>query len=336
MDTLSELIRTTAGLEGRINVLWVGEDLPVQPAVDLYQLLYSKFSGEAGLDFPERWGTEIDVRQEIRRLTEVAQGGAVTVHMLDAADPDSEEAFADVGASDALSAIASEGGGSVYTFGPDLARRRSATEGEGVIAGATGGAMLAGSRNVAPFLGRVASLVEAYYSIGYVRPGEPDDSFRDIDVRVNRPHVTVRTQDRVRSVTAEERLGDVALTRLQLDAGANELGVSLRLGDRRPAEDRRKAKVQDIEVVVPLTSVLTVPVEGGAVSQLMVAIRILDRSGAPSRAQVDRGPVAVPWGADEVRFSLPLMFPDGASRVAVAVRDELSGDLGSAMVPLPE
>ena len=334
LDNLRELIRLTAGLGGRVNVLWVGENLTMQPAVDIYQLLYDKFSGEAELDIPERWGTEIDVLREARELTSLAQGGAITVHFLDAADPDREEGTADIGAPEGLSAVASEGGESVATMGTDLARRRSATEGESFIAGATGGAMLAGSRNIAPYLGRVADLVEAYYSIGYIRPGEPDGELHSIDVRVNRKGVTVRTQERVRTVPAQERLGDVALARLRLDAGANDLGVSLRLGEARAAENRRKATIQDVQVSVPIGSLLMVPIEGGAVAQLMVAIRILDRQGVPSRPQVDRGPVAVPDGAAEVSFTLPLMIPDGAVRAAIAVRDELSGAIGSAVVPL--
>jgi VWFA-related protein len=335
LDNLRELVRAIGGAGGRAAILWVGEDLPLQPAADVYQLLFSKFSGEASLDQPELWGTEIEVIGDARGVSEVAQGGSVAVHFLDAADPDSEEGAADLGASDGLSAIASEGGDSVYSMGPDLARRRSATEAESYIAGATGGGMLAGSRNVSPFLDRLAHMIEAYYSIGYTRPGEPDSELRSVEVRVRRPGVKVRTQSRVRSVVPEERLGDIALARLQLDAGSNALDLSLRLGEQRTADGRRGAVIRDVAISVPVESLVVVPAASGTVAQLMVAVRILNRDGVPSRPQVDRGAVEVPDGAARVEFSLPLLIPEGVSRVAVAVRDELSGEVGSASAPVP-
>lgn len=336
LDHLGELVRTLGGVGGRTTVLWVGEDLPLQPATDLYQLLYARFSGEATLDQPQLWGTEIEVVPNVRNVTEIAQGGAISVSFLDAADPDREEGNADVGAPDILSAVAAEGGNSVSSMGMDLARRRSATEGESFIAGETGGEMLAGSRNLGPFLNRIVNMMETYYSLGYSRPGEPDGKLHDVEVRVQRPHVTVRTQNRVRTVSPDERLADVALARLQLDAGGNDLGVALRLGERRLAEGRRKASVYDVSISVPVRSLVVVPVEGGAVVQLMVAVRILDPNGVASQAQIDRGPVAVPSGASQVEFSLPLMIPNGTSRIAVAVRDELSGGIGSATVQLSD
>jgi hypothetical protein len=336
LEQLRELVRILGGVGGRTTVLWVGEDLPRQPAVDLYELLFDRFSGEVSLDQPAIWGTGIEVQPDLRSVAETAQGGAVTVSFLDAADLDREVGTADIGAPESLSAMAAEGGDSLSSMGIDLARLQSATEGESFLAGETGGETIFGTRILAPFLGRLVDMMESYYSIGYTRDGEPDHEQHRIEVHVRRPGVRVKTQSRVRTASAEERLGDIALARLQLDAGGNDLGVSLRLGNRRPADGRRKAAIYDVAIAVPARSLVIVPVEGGVVAQLALALRILDPNGVPSKPQVDRGPVAVPSGAAQVEFSLPLMIPDGTSRIAIAVRDELSGAIGSAMIDVPD
>ena len=76
-----------------------------------------------------------------------------------------------------------------------------------------GGTALVGTRNVAPYLDRLGTLLEAYYSIGYVRPGEPDGSLHSLKVEVTRPGVTVRAPQKVRNSPRDERLADVALSR---------------------------------------------------------------------------------------------------------------------------
>lgn len=335
LANLGELVRTLAGVEGRTSILWVGQDLPLQPATELYSLLYSRFSGETSLDPPETWGTEAEVVEQVRAVAGLAQGAAIAISFLDAADPDRLAGTADLGATDGLSAVAAEGGERVATMGYDFSGRRTTTEGERYLAGSTGGDVLAGTRNVSPFLDRVVDMMESYYSIGYTRKGEPNHELRDLEVRVRRPGARVRTQERVRSVAADERLGDVALARLQLDAGGNELGLTLGLGTPR-ASDRRRGEQRELAIVLPASSLVTVPVDGGAVAQLAVAIRILDAAGVPSRPQVNRGQVGVPDGAERLEFGLPLLIPGGTRRIAVAVRDQLSGEIGSAAIAVSD
>jgi VWFA-related protein len=325
---LEELLRMLNGIPGRTSVLWVGQDMPLRPGLDLYQLLYDKFNFVAPLEEPAFWGTQQELTREVATLAGVAQTGPLTVHYLDAADRARDMGTADFGAASADSVLMS---GTGLTYGPDFTRIRSATEGSQVMASATGGTALVGTRNVAPYLDRLGTLLEAYYSIGYVRPGEPDGSLHSLKVEVTRPGVTVRAPQKVRNSPRDERLADVALSRLQLDDGVNTVGMQLALGAVQTQQGGRGV-VRDLQVSIPAEGLFLLPVDGGSVGQLMIAIRILDRKGAPSRPQIDEGPITVPDGAADVTFSIPLKIPRGTQRIGVAVRDELSGVEASEVI----
>jgi len=143
----------------------------------------------------------------------------------------------------------------------------------------------------------------------------------------------VNTQQKVRNAPRDERLADVCLSRLQLDDGVNTIGMELTLGEPQ-SQERSRAVVRNLGVKIPAESVTLVPVDGGAVGQLMIAIRVLDRKGVPSRPQIDQGPVTVADGATEVFFQLPLKIPRGTQRIGVAIRDELSGVEASSVLVL--
>jgi hypothetical protein len=201
------------------------------------------------------------------------------------------------------------------------------------MAEATGGGALVGSRNAGPFLDRLGDLLESYYSIGYSRPGAPDGSLHSVKVRVTRPGLRVSAQQKVRNPPPDERLADVALSRLQLDEGVNTIDMAVSLGPPQPAE-RGRGELRSLRVRIPAENMLLVPVEGGLVGEMMIAIRVLDRRGTPSGPQLDQGPVTVPDGATHVAFEIPLLVPTGVRRVAVAVRDQLSGVVASRLIEL--
>lgn len=330
--SLEELLRILNGVPGRTTVLWVGEDVPLKPALDLYRLVYDKFRGVAQLDPPEIWGSEQDLTREVQRLAGVAQTGPVTVHFLDSGDRARDVGGADLGSASAESVLASA---TTLSYGFDPVRIRDVVEGSQYMAEVTGGEALVGTRNVAPYLDRLGNLLDSYYSLGYTRPGAPDGSLHSVKVEVKQPGLSVATQQKVRNSPTEERLGDVALSRLQLDEGVNTIGMELILGAPRPAENARGI-LRSVGVKIPTDAVLLLPVEGGLVGEMMMAVRVLDRKGAPSKPQIDVGPVTVPEGVSHVYFEVPLLIPRGARRIAVAIRDELSGVEASELIVLED
>ncbi len=329
---LEELLRTLNGVPGRTTVLWVGEDMPLKPALDLYRLFYDKFSVVAQIDPPEIWGTEQDLTREVQRLAGVAQTGPVTVYFLDSGDRARNVGGADLGSASAESVMATA---TSLSYGFDPVRIRDVVEGSQYMAEATGGTALVGTRNVAPYLDKVGNLLESYYSIGYTRPGAPDGSLHSVNVTLTRPKLKVATQQKVRNSPRDERLGDVALSRLQLDDGVNTIDMELSLGAPQPT-DKKRGVLRALGVKIPVDTVLMVPVEDGLVGQMMIAIRVLDKKGVPSKAQIDQGPVTVPKGLSHVYFEIPLMIPRGTQRIAVAIRDELSGVEASELIVLDD
>ena len=111
--------------------------------------------------------------------------------------------------------------------------------------------------------------------------------------------------------------------------------MELSLGAPQPA-DKKRGVLRALGVKIPVDTVLMVPVEDGLVGQMMIAIRVLDKKGVPSKAQIDQGPVTVPKGLSHVYFEIPLMIPRGTQRIAVAIRDELSGVEASELIVLDD
>jgi hypothetical protein len=124
---IDRLIRGMTGLPGRKDVLWVTEDLMVQPGLDLYQVYFTKFndwSQKLNLVQPQMWGTEVQLQREFQYIADVSQIAGTVLHLVDASDRDREAASADFDASDPLSKSMTDPRGAGATGGYDFASMR--------------------------------------------------------------------------------------------------------------------------------------------------------------------------------------------------------------------
>jgi VWFA-related protein len=346
LSALERLIRGLNGLPGRKDVLWIGEDLVMQPGVDVYRAFFTKFSSwsrELNLDQPEIWGSELELRREFEYLAAVAQASSVVVHSIDASDRDLEVAAADFRASDQYSHATTDPRGTGATGGYDLAQFRQSNEGSQYMAGATGGSFLGGSRNFDDYFARLADLVGAYYSIGYRRPGPPDGQLHSIAVDVPGKGLQVRTHERIPNPTRDQRLADMAISRLMIGEGTNALDLRLLPGSAEATDDRRF--IQEVAIAIPSNALFVQLQNDLYVGHLSVVLISNDAEGTPTPPRMMEMDMTIP--PDKLNSPtlamarLRLMMEAGATRVAVAVRDEGSGSTASALLevegpPMPE
>jgi VWFA-related protein len=331
LTVTDELLRAVAGIEGRKAVVWVGEDLAMRPLLDVYNVWYSR---SAPLDAvmtvlrPEVWGEELKLDREFKAVAGSAQASGATFFIIDASDRDRELATADFSPPSAVSVFLSEAANTnVWTPGANLAEVRDLSEGAEYMAVATGGVIFENTRDLDRVVDRLADQVSTYYYLGYRRDGPPDGRRHDLKIRVRGDGMRVRHHEQVLDRTTPQRLADLALARLRLDAGSNDLGLDLSLEQPEPSDG--KQFVQPIQLAMPVDRLVLIPDAERHIGQILVAVAVLDEQGNTAPAHLIRLRLAIPserYSADAIAVQkIRLLMREGTQRIAVSVRDEVSG-----------
>ncbi len=334
---MDRLIRGLSGLPGRKDVLWVTEDLMIQPGVDLYNVYFSHFAGaaqELNLDQPEIWGNQLDLIREFQYIAGVSQIANTVLHVVDASDRDREAASADFKSPELSSFDGANQGGTGVTGGYDMSAVRSQGEGSSYLSAATGGLFFGSSRNYDGYLDRLTGLMGAYYSIGYRRPGSPDGKLHDVKVTVNREGLDVWTHERVPNPTLDQVLADMAVSRLLIDEGPNLLALKAMLGPSEPAENDQH--IQEVRIQIPAQNLALVEDGPNQVGTVAVAVVAADGDGNPLPPRLLNLTITLPTArvnSETVAMArLRLMMENDSKNIAVAVRDQGSGSEASTMV----
>ena len=334
---VDRLVRGMSGLAGRKDVVWIGEDIMMRPALDVYQVYHTKFdslSQNYSVDPPEIWSNEFELTRQFKRVAESAQAANTVLHVVDASDRDREMASADFRAPDAQTFMSTNPIGAGASGGYDLSQSLGLTEGSQYLAGATGGSFLGGTRNYEPYFELLGDLVSSYYSIGYRRPGAPDGKFHWIKVEVRGGGLKVRAHERVGNPTLDQRLVDLAVSRLLIDEGPNPIGLRVELGSAEPADDG--TTLQEVAIMIPAGNLDLVAAGDRYVGRLTIVLLATDADGNPTPPRIVRLDLEIPSSqysaAATARSRLRLIMEPESQGLALAVRDEGSGVTASAMV----
>jgi VWFA-related protein len=330
LGVVDELLRALAGIDGRKSVVFVGQDLAIRPAVDIYSVFYSKaaFMGDQfNLVRPEVWGEELTLVREFQALAASAQSSGATFFVIDPSDRDMEMGSADFGSSNALSVFAAEAAGENWTPGADMSEIRGMTEGGHYMALASGGSLFANTRKMENVMDSLSAQVSSYYYIGYFSPKPPDGKRHSVQVKVRGSGLRVRHHQKVLSRTAPQRLADLAYSRLRLDEGDNPLGLELHLEEPEPADAGRL--IQPVQLNLPVANLVLLPDASSYVGQILVAVVVLDGNGFTAPPQLIRLRLRIPtdqYSLDKIATQrVRLLMREGTTRIALSVRDEVSG-----------
>jgi len=307
------------------------------PGLDVYDVFFTKFTNwaqEMNLDHPQLWATELTLEPEFQYIAGASQISGTVLHVVDASDRDREVTATDFGASDVSSQLNANPRGTGSTGGYDFAAVRSLSEGSQYLAGATGGSYFGGTREFDRYFDTLGELLGSYYFIGYRRPVPPDGKVHDVSVRLTRSDLRVRTHERVPNPTADQRLADIASSRLLINEGPNPLELAVSLGPAEPAEGDRY--IQEIRLEIPARNLLLAEDGPDRVGSIAVAVVAGDANGNPLPARLLQLTVRLPAERLTPRTvamaRLRLMVEQASSRLAVAVRDQRSGSEASALV----
>lgn len=339
LGVTDQLLRSLAGIDGRKSVIWIGEDLALRPALDIYSVFYSRampLEGVMTVDRPEIWGERLKLDRQFSVVAANAQAAGATVYIVDASDRDREMAGADYAPSDTISAFLSDSVGTQWSPGANLAEVRQRTEGGEFVAAATGGEAFGNTRDIPRIMNTLTDYVSTYYYLGYRRSSPPDGRRHNIQVKVRPSGLRVRHHEQVLDRTAPQRLADMAMSRLRLDLGDNELDLGVEMEDPEQQDD--ETFILPIQLTMPVANLVLLPDADNHVGQILVAVAVLDDAGDTAPVHLVRLRLRIPSDrmSDGAIASQPLRLKmkRGSRRLAVSVRDEISGIQASVAAPI--
>jgi VWFA-related protein len=250
----------------------------------------------------------LDLSDELRTLTAIANSQRVTLYGVSSARPDSRSA-----ADGRVAAIAS------IAYDDHHSREESLRR----MAEDTGGLAIGADANIDTFLDRVMADPASFYSLGYVSPHGGDSGYHRIKVKIARKGVELRHRtgyiDRARDV----RIGDVIAGALLFGSGENPHRVELEVLSQSAAENGQVAVT--IGVSLPMAEIQLAPIEGRHEAKLELYVQSRDSRGRFAPLRLVDLTVAVPndqlaaakgklYGAH-----LPLVLSKGTQTIAVGI-----------------
>ena len=331
---LETIVRGTAGLNGRRDVVWIGEDLFIKPGIDSYGAffeVFQRYSSKVNIEHPEIWAGENELSQQFEAIARMCQGMGATVHVLDASDRNryAQENEITKGWNSGVTPFPL-GDQRNMTFRQDGARAQNLIEGGRFLASATGGASLSGSRDVDEFFDLLGAIIGGTYWLGYSPPGGLDGRLHDVAVGVKRKGFVIHSADRVPAETVHHRLADFAAAEMLLAQGENPLGFEVQAGKSEKRDDGKV--VQTFRLIFPTGSIRFLEDGDQRTAQLSVAVVIQETDGKVKPPSVFQLPVSVPAekfkGGSMIASSFRLLVDEKPQKISIALRDELSGISG--------
>jgi VWFA-related protein len=344
---LGRLVGTLDGLPGRKLVLYVSDGIPLRPGEEAWET-YLELCGGRGASSGHREAMDVstmspeaqamrpnpeaqrlegltfDTSKEWDKLAARANGEGVSLYSLITAGP---AAF-----TPSIQLDAPESGPSALILGAAEANRLDAAF---LLASETGGRLIYNGAEVGEALAGIVDDL-SFYLLGYPAPNPGDGHIRRLRVEVARSGVQVRHRRSYALKTDDQRASDKLLTRLYYDVGENSLGLKL---TPKSAEPKDPARTTRLQVAVPLRG-LTLVSGSNAEPQLqgLITVYVVSRDAGGSATPVRRRLLPLHFPAAEAEavrqraflYEVAMQLPKGHNDVAVAVRDEFTGEISFA------
>jgi VWFA-related protein len=317
LTSLTGMISTLGGLEGKKVLVYAGGALPERPALELFQYVNNLFMPYVHTTSnPFADAASVEMPQRMEKLAKSANANGVTMYMLNASDIG--EAIPSAAVNDAGDLI------SDFTAYTNTAQALSR------IADLTGGIALSNSRNYEGAIQTVARDLDSYYSLGYRSP-EGEKRQRRIVVKVRNPELRVRARQTYEARTAEEQASDRAVANIY-HATKSDMPVRIQTG--KPV--KKSWNRFEVPVAVAFPPALTLLPQGNdeLAGGFTVYVVMGDADGALSDVSRLRQPVTIKaselkdFQSKPVVFTVGVVTQKGKHTLSVAVVDQIANTTG--------
>jgi VWFA-related protein len=344
LQSLSLLVNSLAGIQGRKALLYVSDGLPVTPGEELFQVLYEMCGGGAatsGVRLPEEVGVwdaatlgpgaypaqqalldaqKYNTTKEFSALVARANANRVTFYTLQASGlRGNASAAADIDINERILQLPIVQNVQTTNLQNSLS----------VLAVDTGGRAILNANQFLPDLARMRDDFESFYSLGYTPAHNGDGREHRIEVRVKRPGLRLRYRQSYRDKPSLEKVVDRTLASLLYGVEDNPLEIGVEIGDQTPGPSG--TWTVPVRLKIPLFKLAILNHEAIGTFEgnlrLFVATRTPDGDNSPLRQvavpiRIPRKQVLNAMGQFYL-YTVSLQLKPGPQQVAVAVRDEI-------------
>lgn len=322
-DDMKSALSSMGGLNGRKVMIFVGESLPRNPGIEIFEIADRAFEPFLGRAADSR-GQALQRSESltIELIARAANANGVSFYAVSSGNLASGRNAVESTPLLGLESV------QMLTFNNNANTLQQ-------IAAATGGATSLHTNTLDSMLTRLANDLQSYYSIGY-RPAGSDDRVRKIAVTVDVDDAVVRTRSAFVAKSTEEELGDRALSCLFRQRCKTDFRIDIVTGDVK--KKRRNRHVVPIEVRIPMSSLTLVPQGNQSAGGFSVHIAAVSEKGGLSEVSGQSQRVNVPAGdlssidAKHVTWVTDVIVEKGTTKIVVAVSDEVSQLMGFGKV----
>ncbi len=263
---VSDALKRLRGAPGRKVLVHVSSGLPLQPGLEMMDYWRQAFHVDPGV--ANMAGLQVEKSSSFKRMIADANASGITIDTIDASGLNDFEGSSEM-----------ESTGSAR-LDSNLMRdnRRQPLK---LIAEETGGRSIVNENDFDRALLQIGADTTTYYSLGF--RGDGGAGLRNVNVRVKRPGLTVRTAKAYRDRTAEERIRDAVESAFDFPFEANPLGITLATG--APHEDAGGFAVP-LTVTVTPSKVMALPEPAGHVAHIRCYYEVRDGGGGSSELRV--------------------------------------------------
>lgn len=326
---LTGLMSTLAGVEGKKAFIYVGEELPLQPGLELFNYVNEQFTqlmgagqGSGGIAFrsPETQApTETLVLEAIGRA---ANANGVTIYMLNASggtnlnDSPAER-------SDPRSIQA------------DFIDTMAGISAFQTVAAKTGGLAFVQTQDIERVFETIERDFGTYYSIGYHASPEAQLGEKRVRVEVKNDDYRVRSRKTFFTKSTHDQVIDGVVANLFYESSRGDLPITLETEPPTDGGMPGRYKVV-MRVMIPTEALTMIPVGEKLAGKFSVYLGVGDGKGGISQINTQVQPVQVPL--DDIKnmagkhftFETALIMRKGENILAVAVLDNVSNLKGFA------
>ncbi len=324
VTSLTALMTTLAGVEGKKVVVLCTEGFQMQPGREMFQLV-DEVSRQKGWNAAGALmeGMQFNNSDLIQSVAKTANANGITLYAIHAGGlgAQTENIMADASRSTS------------YTVAQTALS--NSTESLETMAEMTGGIATINTNNFASAFRTIATDLDGYYSLGYRAGTERVDRQRSLDVRLkNGRGYRVRSRQSFVEKSTFAEMTDRVVANLLYRTKANDLKIAVRSSSPTPQEDGNFQV--PIEIQIPMDNLTLLPQGDIHAGGFTVYVAVANKDGDMSDVSHKTHQITVP-NADVEKakgkyytYSLTLLMEPGLNKISVGVVDDVSNVTGFA------
>lgn len=322
VSSLSALMSTLAGVEGKKVLVLTSEGFPMQPGREMFYMIeeVGREKGWSNVGSTMLEGMHFDASNLIQQVAKTANANGITLYTIHAA-----------GLTGGME-MSAENARPIPTS-VSTAAAQNTTESMILMADLTGGLASVNTNNFGDAFRRIGRDLDSYYSLGYRAGTERVDRQRYINVRVKNKDYIVRNRQTFVEKSVYAEMSDRAVANLLYEVKDNDLKILARVGRPVPTDDGYFRV--GIDIIIPMTSLTLLPqgedeFVGGFDIYVVVANKLNDMSDVARKSHQVRVPASAMKTIEGkyYTYTLDMIIERGLNKISLGVVDQISNTTG--------